>query len=309
MKQITVADQVRHGIELMAPEFEKALPPHIDVKRFIRIAQTAIVGNPNLLKCDRRSLYQACTKAAQDGLLPDGREGAIVPYGDKAQWMPMIAGILKKIRNSGELLSITAQIVKERDQFRRWVDSDGEHLEHEPVTFGDGGKVIGVYALAKTKDGGLYIDAMGVPDVEKVRAVSKSKDGTAWKNWWDEMAKKTVLRRLAKFLPVSSDNLDFIRRDEDQPASFEPTLVPVEAPPTVQEGPTQPAPSRLEKAISGSKVAPPPSETEEDDPIALMVDQDQSGGSAGTSNAPSEPPPPQHQAANSNEPSVQQSLT
>src|SRR4051812_36312518 len=127
-KQITVVDEVRRGIEAMAPEFEKALPPHIDVKRFVRIVQTAIIKNPALLSCDRRSLYEASMAAAQDGLLPDGREGAIVPYGNKAQWLPMIAGVLKKIRNSGELVSITAQIVKERDQFRYWVDSDGEHL-------------------------------------------------------------------------------------------------------------------------------------------------------------------------------------
>ncbi len=256
-KQITVVDEIRRGIEAMAPEFEKALPPHIDVKRFVRIAQTAIIGNPNIQKCDRRTLYQACTRAAQDGLLPDGREGAIVPYGDKAQWMPMIAGLLKKIRNSGELLSITAQIVKERDRFRYWVNSDGENLEHEPVTFTDGGKVIGVYALAKTKDGGIYIDTMGVDDVEKVRSVSKSKDGPAWKNWWDEMAKKTVLRRLSKRLPVSSDNLDAIRRDDEQvdlegPAKVDPSLARLGIKPREEE----PKKSRLAAAIEATTGEP-----------------------------------------------------
>jgi len=265
MKQITVADQIRHSIESMAPEFEKALPPHIDVKRFVRIAQTAIIGNPAILNCDRRSIYQACIHAAQDGLLPDGREGAIVPFKDKAQWLPMIAGILKKIRNSGELISITAQIVKERDQFRYWVDSDGEHLNHEPLTFGDGGKVIGVYALAKTRDGGLYIDTMGVEDVEKVRAVSRAKNAMAWTQWWDEMAKKTVLRRLSKRLPVSTDNLDLIRRDDDDEVFGGDEAVTAGGTPT--ETPVKKQ-SRLAKAIAATnRAAGAPESTEQSEGV------------------------------------------
>lgn len=213
--KVTVIDQVRHGIELMGPEFAKVLPSHISSEKFIRVAQTAILDNPNLLACDRRSLYAACTRAAQDGLLPDGREGAIVPFKDKAQWMPMIAGILKRIRNSGELHSIVALVVCEEDEFEYWVDTDGEHVKHKPILFQDAGDIIGVYALAKTKDGGVYIEAMSVAQVEKVRAVSKAKNAGTWSQWWDEMAKKTVLRRLSKRLPMNTDNLDLIQRDDE----------------------------------------------------------------------------------------------
>src|SRR3546814_9174090 len=75
----------------------------IPVEKFHRVAVTAISSNPDLLNVDRTSLFGALMKAAQDGLLPDGREGAIVPFKGKASWMPMVAGIMKKVRNSGEI--------------------------------------------------------------------------------------------------------------------------------------------------------------------------------------------------------------
>ena len=93
-------DQVRRTEN----EFRAALPAHIPVERFKRVVMTAVVNNPSLLDADRRSLFDSAMKAAQDGLLPDGREGALVIFNakqnggwiKKVQWMPMIAGILKK---------------------------------------------------------------------------------------------------------------------------------------------------------------------------------------------------------------------
>ena len=93
----------RHELGSMENQFQAALPAHIPVERFVRVLQTSVQQNPDLLKCSRRSLWNSAMKAAQDGLLPDGREGAIVPYKGQAQWMPMIAGIRKKVRNSGEI--------------------------------------------------------------------------------------------------------------------------------------------------------------------------------------------------------------
>ncbi len=121
-------------------EFRAAMPAHIPVERFTRVVTTAVVGNPDLLTADRRSLFESATKAAQDGLLPDGREGALVIYNTKVkldgkehwikkvQWMPMIAGILKKVRNSGELSTIVARVVYDGDKFRNWIDDSGEHI-------------------------------------------------------------------------------------------------------------------------------------------------------------------------------------
>jgi phage RecT family recombinase len=220
----------RSQFERMTSEIGAALPPHIPVERFMRVVLTAVNGNPDLIDADRRSLFEASMKAAQDGLLPDGRDGALVVYNTKVkvqkngreveewikkvQWMPMISGILKKVRNSGDLLSIAAHVAFEHDEFTYSL-GDEEKIEHKPAIGKDRGKPLLVYAVAKTKDGGIYRDVMTVEDVEKVRNVSRAKNSGPWTTWWDEMAKKTVLRRLSKRLPMSSDLDDLIRRDDE----------------------------------------------------------------------------------------------
>lgn len=201
--------------------FKAALPAHIPVERFMRVVMTATQRNPDLVAADRVSLFNSALLAAQDGLLPDGREGALVIYNTKkgsdwvksVQWMPMIAGILKKCRNSGELSSVEAHTVHANDKFSYRIGID-EQPVHEPDWFGDRGAVIGVYAVAKLKDGTRVSEIMGIADIEKVRAISKSKDKGPWVDWWEEMARKTVLRRLSKRLPISSDLDDLIRRDD-----------------------------------------------------------------------------------------------
>ena len=179
----------------------------------MRVVLTAVNGNPDLIRADRRSLFESAMKAAQDGLLPDGRDGAFVMFGQKVTWMPMISGILKKVRNSGDLLSIAAHVAYDKDEFT-YLLGDDEKIEHKP-SLSDRGKPMLVYAIAKTKDGGIYREIMTVETVEKVRAVSKAAKSGPWVSWWDEMARKTVLRRLAKRLPMSSDLDDLIRRDDD----------------------------------------------------------------------------------------------
>ncbi|WP_083919316.1 recombinase RecT [Methylosinus sp. LW4] len=194
-------------------EFRMALPAHIPVERFMRVINTAVTGNPDLLGADRVSLFQSAMKAAQDGLLPDGRDGALVIFKNKVQWMPMIGGILKKVRNSGELLSISAYVAYSNDEFEYSL-GDEEKITHKPA-LDERGRPRLVYAIAKTKDGGIYREVMTVAEVEKVRAVSRAGASGPWKDWWDEMARKTVLRRLSKRLPMSSDLDDLVRRDDE----------------------------------------------------------------------------------------------
>jgi len=217
--QITVIEEVRNAITKMAPQFSMVLPTHISPEKFQRVALTAIQNTPALLEADRRSLYSACMKAAQDGLLPDGREAAFVTFNSKngklIQYMPMVAGILKKVRQSGELATVHAAVVYKNDKFRYWVDSDGQHIEHEPILFGERGPAIGVYAMAKTKDGSVFVQPLSLADVEKIRNSSRSKDSGPWQSWWDEMAKKSAIRRLAKYLPQSSDIEQTLKADEE----------------------------------------------------------------------------------------------
>ncbi len=203
-------------------EFQAVLPINCTFERFARIVKTAIIQVPELLDADRKSLFTACLKSAKDGLLPDGRESALVPYKTKqkdgtykalVQYMPMIGGILKKVRNSGELASLYAHIVYSNDEFGYSL-GDNEQIIHKPA-MGDRGRVLYAYAIAKTKDNFIYREIMSFDEIEKIRNISKSKDGTAWKEHWDEMAKKTVIRRISKRLPMSTDLEQVIQRDDE----------------------------------------------------------------------------------------------
>lgn len=242
---------IRQNLTAMQPEFKAALPAHVPVEKFSRVAMTAIQSNPDLMDADRRSLFGACVKLAQDGLLPDGREAALVIFNTKAkgggwekrvQAMPMIAGVLKKIRQSGEVAKVSAQVVYENDHFTVRYGFD-EDVEHSPPPLNQSrGKPIGAYATAVLKDGSRLLEVMSLEEIEKVRAVSRAKESGPWVAWWSEMARKTVMRRLAKRLPMSTDL-------EEQVFARDETLAPEKGAPalTVIEGETQqPALSRLD---------------------------------------------------------------
>lgn len=236
MSQVQVIDEVRSAITKMEPQFKAALPAHVKPEKFMRVVLTAVGITPALLNADRRSLYSAAMRAAQMGLLPDGREGAIVSFGNAAQFMPMLGGILKTLRNSGELESIDAQIVHRSDKFTYRPGLDMCPI-HEPDWFGDRGDIVGVYCVAKMKDGGVYVEVMSKAQIEKVREVSRSKNNGPWVQWWDEMARKTVIRRLAKRLPMSTD-MDGALIDDDESGYDSPR------PAAAQAAPAESAPRR-----------------------------------------------------------------
>lgn len=221
MSNLKPVDVLKQTITQMQPQFKNALPSHISVEKFSRVLMTAIGSTPKLAEMDRNSVLAACMKAAQDGLLPDGKEAALVPFKGQAQYLPMFAGILKKMRNSGELLSIEAHIVHRNDKFMYRIGIDQAPV-FEPDWFGDRGEPIGVFAVGKTKDGGVYVEIMSKPDVYKVKAAS-SNSGSSFSPWngsfEHEMWKKTVIRRLAKKMPSSTD-LDGLFSNDDENYDF-----------------------------------------------------------------------------------------
>lgn len=279
--ELTPIEAMRGTLTKMSSEFQAALPPQIPVEKFIRTTLTAVQMNPDLLGADRRSLLGACMKAAQDGLMLDGREAAPVIFrtkeGPKVQYMPMVGGILKKIRNSGELASISAQVAYENDLFE-YTLGDDEHISHKPFLGADRGKPLAVYAIAKTKDGAIYREVMSVSDVDKVRQASRAKDSGPWVQWWDEMAKKTVIRRLAKRLPSSAD-VDSVLASDLEASGFtqQAPQAPINITPAPQD---QAAPlSRLKRSMAekGSDIID--SETGEVAVPGEVVDMHSTGGS------------------------------
>jgi recombination protein RecT len=202
-------------IDARENELKAALPAHISPERFKRVIKTAAQINPEIIACDRMSLWNACMRAANDGLLPDGIEGAIVPFKSKATWIPMYSGLLKKFRNSGQFKWVTAGLVREGEEYSHWIDETGEHFRHVPGDVAEA-KIRRVYALATTKDGGSFIADMSVSEVNKRRNMSRAnREDAPWKVWPEEMMKKTALRQLSKLLPKSSDIDALMRRDEE----------------------------------------------------------------------------------------------
>ena len=252
MSNLPAVQEVRGAIEKMAPQFKAALPAHVSVDRFVRVTLTAVQTNPHLLNADRRTLFAAATKAAQMGLLPDGREGAIVTFKDQAQWMPMVAGIMKLVRNSGEISTWSVQAVYENDQFDFCL-GDEEHITHKP-NLSNRGKLIAVYSIVTMKDGEKSREVMSVEDVLAIKARSRSGSSGPWLSDFAEMAKKTVIRRHSKRLPLSTD-IDGVLKEDDE------LFMPEQAAPEAAQAAEAPAapkrPSRLQKV---AEQAPAPAD-------------------------------------------------
>lgn len=212
--------QVREQLTAMQPEIARVLPSHVTLERFERVTLTALQRQPDLLGTDRKSLFAAVMQCAQDGLQPDGKEAALVKFKNSAAYMPMVAGLLKLARQSGEIASLTANVVYAGDDFDYWIDDQGEHLNHRPSIDGDRATIRAVYAMARTSAGESIIEVMPHAEVEKVRKASRSGNAGPWRDWYSEMARKTAIRRLFKRLPRSTDRLDEAVHRDDQFYSF-----------------------------------------------------------------------------------------
>jgi len=245
MSNLPAVQEVRGAIEKMAPQFKAALPAHVSVDKFVRVTLTAVQTNPQLLEADRRTLFAAATKAAQMGLLPDGREGAIVTFKNQAQWMPMVAGIMKLVRNSGEISTWSVQAVYENDNFDFCL-GDEEHITHKPA-LANRGKLIAVYSIVTMKDGEKSREVMSVEDVNQIRARSRSGQSGPWVSDFAEMAKKTVVRRHSKRLPLSTDIDGMIKEDDELFMPEQPAQPAQEAPQAAETTSAARRPSRLQK--------------------------------------------------------------
>ena len=243
MTAITPLAAMHGTLESMAEKFTDALPPEIDAAKFISVAKTTLTMNPSLLNADKTSLLATFMKAAQDGLLLDGKEAAAVKYGNSIQYLPMLEGVLKTLHNSGLIKTISAEVVYEKDLFDYELGSTPK-ITHKPLITGDRGKPICVYAIAITSNDGQYIEIMNMAEIEKCRQVSRASSSphSPWVKWFDQMAKKTVIHRIAKRLPKNDAINSVVRIDED--TEFKQT-VNVTPTPDKQEQPL----SRLKEAM------------------------------------------------------------
>lgn len=252
-REVTQIDVIKSDLSKRADEFKMVLPSHITVDKFQRIVATAALSNPQLLNCNRQSMLLACMKLAQDGLLPDGREAALVPFKTwnkdtrenvwEVQAMPMAWGLRKKILQSGEVVSLETGLVYRAEvesgnflyeigidppiRHRPKLDMTDEEMADE--------NIVAAYSIARLKNANSdpywSVEVMRRSEINKVRQSSQTgavgrvvKGGPnagkpiepkgPWVDWFGEMARKTVLRRHSKVLPMSGDLLDTFERDD-----------------------------------------------------------------------------------------------
>ena len=208
-------------IKSMEGEIKKALPSVITPERFTRMTLSAISVNPKLATCTPASFLGAMMSAAQLGLEPNTPLGQayLIPYKnrgvDEVQFQIGYKGLIDLAYRSGEVELVQAHIVYENDEFTCEYGLEPK-LVHKPADK-DRGEAIKVYAMFKTKTGGYGFDVMSMDDVrrhaEKYSQAYKS-GFSPWKSNFEEMAKKTVLKRVLKYAPLKSDFVKAVVQDE-----------------------------------------------------------------------------------------------
>lgn len=208
-------------IKSMEGEIKKALPSVITPERFTRIVLSAISVNPKLGSCTPASFLGAMMTSAQLGLevnTPLG-QAYVLPYMNKgvleAQFQLGYKGLIDLAYRSGEVEVIQAHVVYENDEFTCEYGLDPK-LTHKPAD-SNRGEPVKVYAVFKTKSGGFGFEVMSMDDVRKHAAkYSKaySSGFSPWKTNFEEMAKKTVLKRVLKYAPLKSDFVRAAVQDE-----------------------------------------------------------------------------------------------
>lgn len=203
-------------LTLMADEIKKALPDNVKSERFQRIALTAFNGNNKLQQCDPTSFLAAMMQSAQLGLEPNTPLGQayLIPYGSNVQFQVGYKGMLDLAHRTGQYKNIHSQVVYENDDFE--IEYGLNHnLKHIPNMQSDRGKVIGYYSVYTLINGGQGFEYMTKEDVERhARKFSKTFNNGPWETDFDEMAKKTVLKKVLKYAPMSTELQDVTSIDE-----------------------------------------------------------------------------------------------
>lgn len=208
-------------IKQMQSEIRKALPSVITPERFTRIVLSALSTNPKLAETTPQSFLGAMMTAAQLGVEPNTPLGQayLIPFWNskaralECQFQLGYKGLIDLAYRSGEVNVIQAQVVCENDEFTYSFGLDPQ-LKHVPATH-DRGAPVYVYAVFRTKDDGYGFEVMSMDDVRAhAQKYSKAYSSGPWQTNFEEMAKKTVLKRVLKYAPLKSDFVRGVAQDE-----------------------------------------------------------------------------------------------
>lgn len=274
--------EFKHNLTTMMDNGDLSLPSTVNPDAFRNAAIIAVQTNPDLRKLDPTHIFTAVRHLAGMGLVPDNREAAIVPFKGRAQAMPMVYGIIKSLKQSGQVMSIFAEVVYEGEVIEVWIEDGERKFDHRmadgskinPMDRG-GGKIEGAFAVAKLRDGTVEFEPMSKQEIEKRRKASANQKDAAptgiWRDWYEEMAKKTVIRAIAKRLPMSAEDRTVIDKD---PTFIDPDLARDITPrETTEERLARLAQQRIEDEDQSPPVKP---EDEAQSAVLDVEDEDQS---------------------------------
>jgi recombination protein RecT len=195
-----------------------ALPKGLSPERMTRVVLTAINKTPKLLDCSKESIWESVLNCAALGLFPDALGRAyLVPYKGKCQLIIGYKGLIDLAYRSERIASINLVIVREGDEFER-LPMESPPIRHKIIEAADGGfrKATHFYSVVYLKGCAMpSIDVMTLREVNEIRARSMSANSGPWVTDFEEMAKKTVFRRHAKVLPMSSELVQAMTDDAD----------------------------------------------------------------------------------------------
>lgn len=213
-KKKTIFDVIEAGKE----QFASALPKHLSSERFTRIAITCVRQNPKLAQCSVPSLLGALMTSAQLGLEPSSTLGQVylIPYKNECQLQLGYKGMIELLRRTGQLSDIYAYPVYSNDEFTIEYGLERK-LTHKPAFNNpDGrGEITGFYSVAILKDGTRAFEYMTKAEIvaheEKYRKGNYKND--VWNKNFEEMALKTVTKKMLKWLPISVEMIENLRKD------------------------------------------------------------------------------------------------
>jgi len=235
MTQLVAQDQMntlKTLFDKAQPQIRAVIPKHLTAERITRIALVAASRNPLLLQCDPMSILQAVMTASYLGLEPNTPLGHayLIPYKNghtgkyEAQFITGYRGLIELAMRSDRVTSIEAHAVYDCDEFHFELGT-ARTLYHKPqLDRPEKARIIAVYAVAELANGSFKFDVMGRGDVEGIRARSRSANHGPWVTDFQEMARKTVVRRFSKQLPLSPEFAHAVAADEaaERGEKFEP---------------------------------------------------------------------------------------
>ena len=205
----------------------KIAPKGTDVDRIIRVAMFEAAKNERLAQCTPGSVYIALAKACELNLVAGGvlHRASLVPMWNKraksydAELWIEYTGLMDLVKRSGEVAHFVARVVHENDEFEHHFDLDkGEVLKHK-VNYEDPGGLKLAYAVCYYKDGQRQVEVMRKDQINKIRSGSRSPDNGPWAQHTEEMWRKTVIRRICKYLPLTPQTSAVL--DHDIKSDFE----------------------------------------------------------------------------------------